>query len=143
MDKSLLENIIVTPIKRIPTVGGDVLKIITKEESSFLGFGEAYFSMVLPGAIKAWKLHRQMTLNLVVPIGKIRFVFYEELEGEKNFRIEELGIDRYVRLTVPNGIWFGFQGISDETSLLLNISNIVHDPLESDHCDQSKILFNW
>ena len=143
MGEKLLDKIIVSPLKRIPTSGGDVLKILTKEEESFQEFGEAYFSMVLPGAVKAWKYHRQMTLNLVVPIGKIRFVFYEESDGEKKFRVEELGIDNYARLTVPPGIWFGFQGIANETSLLLNISNIVHDPSESDRCDQSTIIFNW
>jgi dTDP-4-dehydrorhamnose 3,5-epimerase len=143
MGERLLDKITVTPLKRIPTIGGDVLKILTKEDCNFKGFGEAYFSMVLKGAIKAWKCHREMTLNLVVPVGQVRFVFYEVFEGEKNFRIEELGNDRYALLTVPPGIWFGFQGIADETSLLLNISNIVHDPKESDRCDKSTILFNW
>jgi dTDP-4-dehydrorhamnose 3,5-epimerase len=143
MDEKLLEKIVVTPLKRIPTRGGDVLKFLTKKDDSFYGFGEAYFSIVLPGAVKAWKCHKEMILNLVVPVGEIRFVFYEEMKGNKYFRVEELGINSYARLTVPPGIWFGFKGIATEPSLLLNISNIVHDPLESDRCDQSTILFNW
>lgn len=143
MDEKLLEKIVVTPLKRIPTSGGDVLKFLTKKDGNFYGFGEAYFSIVLPGAVKAWKCHKEMTLNLVVPVGEIRFVFYEEIKGNKYFRVEELGIDSYARLTVPPGIWFGFKGIATEPSLLLNISDILHDPLECDRCDQSTILFNW
>ena len=31
---------------------------------------------------------------------------------------------------MPPGIWFGFQGISEGTALLLNIANIEHSPEE-------------
>lgn len=143
MGGKILDNIIFTPLKRINTPGGDILKILTKEETTFQGFGEAYFSIVLPGAIKAWKLHTQMTLNLVVPEGKIRFIFVDESGAENIFRTEELGEHRYARLTVPPGIWFGFQGIDEKQSILLNIANIIHDPNESQRRDLSEILFNW
>ena len=36
----------------------------------------------------------------------------------------------YKRITIPKGIWFAFQGVSKNLNLLLNISNIVHDPNE-------------
>ena len=35
----------------------------------FERFGEIYFSGVNPGAIKAWHIHREMTLNYAVPVG--------------------------------------------------------------------------
>jgi len=135
MGGKILDNIIFAPLKRINTPGGDILKILTKEESAFQSFGEAYFSIVLPGVIKAWKLHTQMTLNLVVPEGKIRFVFVDESSAENIFRTEELGEHRYARLTVPPGIWFGFQGIDEKPSILLNN--------ESQRRKLSEILFDW
>ena len=39
---------------------------------------EAYFSIIKPGYIKAWKLHKKMTMNIVVPIGSVQFVFYDK-----------------------------------------------------------------
>ena len=50
-----LDDILVTPLKRIPTVGGDVMHGLKKSDNGFNGFGEVYFSWVEQGAIKAWK----------------------------------------------------------------------------------------
>ena len=137
-----LDDILVTPLKRIPTVGGDVLHALKKTDAGFDGFGEIYFSWVEQGAIKAWKYHKRMTLNLVVPVGEVSFVFH--LTNQKNnFRTENIGEERYVRLTVPPGIWFGFQGIASERSLLTNVADMAHDPDEVLGKKTSEIIYNW
>ena len=97
----------VTPLKKISLTGGDVLHGMKSSDKGYQGFGEAYFSQVDHGAIKAWKLHKKMTMNIVVPIGEVRFVFFDDSEL---FREEIIGFSNYSRLTVPPGIWFGFQG---------------------------------
>ena len=137
-----LDDILVTPLKRIPTVGGDVLHALKKTDAGFDGFGEIYFSWIERGAIKAWKCHQRMTLNLVVPVGEVSFVFH--LTNKKNyFRTENIGEERYVRLTVPPGIWFGFQGIASERSLLTNVADMAHDPDEVLGKKTSEIIYNW
>ena len=75
----------------------------------------------MPGAVKAWKYHLRMTLNLVVPVGLVRFVFCSGIRS-RSFRAEIVA-DRYC-LTVPPGVWFGFQGISETPSLLMNLADI-------------------
>ena len=123
-----LEEILVNPLKRIPTAGGEVLHALKASDEGFCEFGEAYFSWVSAGTVKAWKRHTRMTMNVVVPVGQVRFVFRcANADGIEEFRIEEIGVDRYARLTVPPGIWFGFQGLHTPQSLLLNIANIPHD----------------
>ena len=82
--------------------GGDVLHALKATDAGFRDFGEAYFSMIEPGAIKAWKMHRRMTLNLVVPIGIVRFAF--AAHGAAETREETIGDSNYARLTVPPGI---------------------------------------
>jgi len=136
-----LTEILITPLKRITVSGGDVLHAIKTSDPTFAGFGEAYFSWVNPGVIKAWKLHRQMTLNLVVPVGEVKFVFHELHSG--NFREELIGESHYYRLTVPPGIWFGFQGFTSAPSLLLNISDIIHDPEEVDSQKLDVFPYQW
>ena len=71
-----LNDILVTPLKRIHTIGGDVLHALKSSDTGFNGFGEVYFSWIDQSAIKAWKCHLRMTLNLMVPMGKVRFVFH-------------------------------------------------------------------
>lgn len=136
-----LEDILVTPLKRIPVVGGDVLHALKCTDPGFLQFGEAYFSMVDDGVVKAWKLHRRMTLNLVAPVGEIRFIFYAEDGSER--REETIGVSNYARLTVPPGIWFGFQGLMAPSSLLLNIADIPHEPDEVERRPQGAFDYNW
>ena len=75
-----VDQIQVTPLKRIPVDGGDVLHAIKNGDLGYAGFGEAYFSIVELGTIKAWKRHLRMTLNLVVPVGQVIFVFVDEIE---------------------------------------------------------------
>ena len=137
----MLSNIIVTPLKHIKVEGGDVLHALKNSDSSFNGFGEAYFSWITNGSVKAWKCHTKMTMNIIVPVGKVRFVFH--LEGTKEFRIEEIGDNRYIRLSIPPGIWFGFQGISSRQSLVLNIANILHNPNEIKRLNLSEINYDW
>ena len=72
---SILKQIEVKPQQQISNAGGDVWHALKSTEDSFIGFGEAYFSWVDPGSIKAWKKHLDMTINLIVPIGMVRFIF--------------------------------------------------------------------
>ena len=141
-----LDDILVTPLKRIRTVGGDVMHGLKKSDNGFNGFGEVYFSWVEQGAIKAWKCHQRMTMNLVVPKGEVSFVFFckERLaEQKEEFRIEKLGDNRYSRLTVPPGIWFGFQGIASGSSLLVNVADLEHDPDEVLRKSKSEFRLDW
>ena len=142
METVSLKDILVTPLKRIQTEGGDVMHVLKNSDKGFSDFGEVYFSWVEKGAIKAWKFHHRMTLNLVVPVGEIRFVFHSTIH--KNFfRTETIGKERYARLTVPPKIWFGFQGVSSAPSLLMNLANIEHDPDEVIKKPLSHFNFNW
>jgi dTDP-4-dehydrorhamnose 3,5-epimerase len=143
MGESLLNKIQITPLRRISTQGGDVLKVLMKEEDSFKNFGEAYFSEVHTNAVKAWKFHRRMTLNLVVPVGMVRFVFCEERNSVMEFRTIEIGSENYARITVSPGIWFGFMGIAKGVSLVLNIADIMHDPDEVERRAVEEITYNW
>jgi len=136
-----LDDILITPLARIATEGGEVRHAMKQNDDGYAGFGEAYFSWITTGAVKAWKRHMRMTMNLVVPVGKVRFVFC--LDGVDEFRVEEIGIDRYVRLTVPPGIWFGFKGLVEPQSLVLNIANITHDPGEVERLPLSDIKYGW
>jgi dTDP-4-dehydrorhamnose 3,5-epimerase len=137
-----LDDIIVTRLKRIPTTGGDVLHALKKNDVGFNGFGEAYFSWIDYGLIKAWKCHQSMCLNLVVPVGMVRLVFHL-LDNPDEFRTVEIGEQNYNRVTVPPRIWFGFQGLNKSRNMLMNISDIVHDPCEVKSCQIESFSYVW
>ncbi len=131
----VIDEVKLTPLRIISDDSGKVMHALKQHESSFQGFGEAYFSTVEKQAVKGWKKHERMVLNLIVPSGAIRFVLYDDRPASKSFQtIQELILSKenYQRLTVPPGIWMAFQGISDGLNMLLNIASIPHDPTEAD-----------
>ncbi len=140
----MIEDVLTTKLDVIDTPGGNVMHAMKETSIGYAGFGEAYFSQVDKGAIKAWKRHKEMTLNLIVPVGEIRFVLFDDREVS-NTQFQEVIIskDNYCRLTVPPMIWMGFQGLSGAGSMLLNIANIEHNPHEVDKRNIEQIEFNW
>ncbi len=139
-----LDDILVVPLRQIEIAGGDVLQVMKQSDSGYVGFGEAYFSWVTSGAIKAWKRHALMTMNIVVPVGQVNFVFCcVNTDGNEEFRVEKIGIGCYARITVPPGIWFGFQGLHASPSLVLNIASIPHDPNEIERLALTEINYEW
>ena len=139
-----ISDIVLTPLSSIEAGGGNVLHAMKFTDIGFVGFGEAYFSWVQSGAIKAWKRHLKMTMNLIVPVGAVQFVFIgESSDGAREFRVEEIGSENYSRITVPPGIWFGFQGLGTTKSLVLNVANIVHDPNEVERLALTDINYIW
>ena len=136
----------VTPLKIIPLDAGNVMHAMKHEEDSFLGFGEAYFSSIQRSIVKGWKRHHKMTLNLVVPVGEIRFVIFDDrgdTQTSGEFFSVSLSVYNYQRLTVPPMLWMAFQGIGEGQNLLLNIANIPHDPDEVEQKTLESIPFNW
>ena len=147
MDKiDVIEGVILTPLKKIEHPLGDVYHGMKKSDIGFSGFEEAYFSTIHHGVIKPWKRHTRMTLNLIVPVGKIRFVLYDDRKDSPTkgkFMNIVLSIDNYYRLTVPPNIWLSFKGVGEPVNLLLNISNLEHDPTEIDRLDIRDIDYLW
>ena len=137
-----LGGIITTHLSKIPTDGGDVLHGIKKNEETYLGFGEAYFSNIKKGKIKGWKLHKDMTMNLIVPSGTVKFVFFDEkFKSHKELTIGRLN---YCRVTVPPKIWFAFQGLDNKyPNLVFNFANLQHDPNEVIRKEINEIFYNW
>ena len=140
----MIKDVVITHLDVIDTPGGNVLHAMKGSSAGYSGFGEAYFSQVDKGVVKAWKRHKKMTLNLVVPVGGIRFVLFDDRKVS-NTQFQEIIISKnnYCRFTVPPMIWMGFQGFSDGWSMLLNIANMEHDPNEVDRKEVDKINYNW
>ncbi len=132
--KNFIDGVIVTPIKILDGTNGKVYHGMKAGEQGFVGFGEAYFSTIEKSMIKGWKLHMEMTMNLVVPVGEIRFVIYDDRQASPTYKLFQeviLSKDKYFRLTIPPGLWLAFQGLKDRENILLNIASHTHRPSET------------
>ena len=124
------------PLSVIPTAGGPVLHMLRADNPQFAGFGEIYFSEVLPGAIKAWKRHLRQAQYFAVPAGRVEFVIYddrqESVTRSRTVRVTLGRPDAYRLLHVPPGLWYGFTGLADAPSLIANCADMPHDPDEAE-----------
>lgn len=147
MDKIAIEGVLLTPLKQIYHPLGDVFHAMKKSDAGFSGFGEAYFSTIHHNDIKPWKKHLKMTLNFVVPVGKIRFVIYDDRKESStydNFFDITLGPENYQRITIPAGLWVAFCGVGEVYNLLLNLANLEHDPSEVVRKEElNAIQYQW
>jgi len=135
-----MDGVILTPLKQIYNPKGDIFHAMKKSDDEFNGFGEAYFSTIKQGCIKGWKKHTEMTLNLIVPMGEVKFVIYnEDLE---EFYSVQLSQKNYQRLTVSPGLWVAFEGLGD-ANIVLNVASIEHNSGESINVDIEAINYEW
>ena len=144
-----IDGVLVTALRQITDERGAVLHHMRCDAPEFTAFGECYFSEMVPGAVKAWKCHREQTQHLAVPIGRVRFVIYDDREsspthGELQF--VELGRpDDYNRLRIPRGLWYGFTCLSDRPALIANCADLPHDPNDAELRPENDpgIPFHW
>lgn len=146
-----IEGVLLTTLKQIKHPKGDVYHAMKKDALGYVDFGEAYFSSILGGLIKAWKCHSHMTLNLVCMVGKIHFVLFDGRENSSTYgKFMEATLspecpELYRRITIPPGVWMAFVGIAEGKSMLLNVADIPHDPTEQVNipAEESDIQFDF
>ena len=143
-----IRGVRVRPLKVIPDERGRIMHMLRRDDPWCVSFGEIYFSAVYPGAIKAWHLHKRMTLNYAVPVGMITLVLYDDRQGSATRgRLMELvlGEAAYTLVTVPPGVWNGFTGVSPHEAIVANCATEPHDPEEIVRMDPftSAIPYEW
>ena len=146
MGELSIPGLLLSPASRIAVEAGDAITFIKEGEHGYVGIAEVYGSFVKQGLKKGWRRHNEVTLNIVVPVGQIRFVIYDNRVGSKGFGLFEeviLGPSNYQRLTVPPGVWMAFEGQGEGENLLWNAINQVHNPAEADTKELSAIAYAW
>ena len=144
----MIDGVAIHKLKVIKADRGQIMHMMRSDSDHFSKFGEIYFSQVFPGRIKAWHIHREMTLNYAVPVGRITMVLYDDREGSstKGELMEiELGDENYSLVTVPPGVWNGFVGKGNMPALVANCADLPHDPEEISRMDafDKSIPYEW
>jgi dTDP-4-dehydrorhamnose 3,5-epimerase len=145
----VIAGVVIQPLRQFPDERGKVMHMLRASDAHFRGFGEIYFSVVYPGVVKGWHLHKRMVLNYAVPQGRIKFVLYDPREDSATRgQLQEmfLGPDQYHLVQVPAGVWNGFKGIGVAPALVANCATLEHDPDEIVRMDPHRndlIAYDW
>ena len=144
----MINGVKIIPLRQIADERGKIMHMLRSDDPHFERFGEIYFSVVNPGAIKAWHIHKKMILNYAVVSGMIKFVLYDPRQDSPTYgEIQEvfIGEDNYVLATIPPGIYNGFKGIGVKPAIVANCATIPHDPEEIARIDpiSNDIPYDW
>ena len=144
----MIQGVKISARKQILDERGKIMHMLRSDDEIYTKFGEIYFSTTFPGSIKAWHVHKKMTLNYSIVCGKIKLVLYDDRkESETKGTIQEifLSTENHNVITVPPLIWNGFKAISNEISIVANCSDIPHDPNEiiRKPFNHPSIPYNW
>ena len=129
----MIDGVVLTPLKQIFDERGKVMHMMREDSPTFSRFGEIYFSCTHPGVVKAWHLHKEMTLNYAVVYGEIKFVLFDDREGSPTRgAIQEFFIspENYMLVSVPPMIWNGFKCVGSKTAIVANCATLPHTPDE-------------
>lgn len=143
----MIKGVTIHSLKHVVVPKGDIYHALKSTDIGYAGFGEAYFSQIEHGEVKGWKRHNRLVLNLIVPVGAIKFVIFDDRKGSKTKgQFEEVVISpkkNYVRLRVEPGLWMAFIGMGEGTSMLLDIIPEPHDPAEADNKELNEIPYSF
>jgi dTDP-4-dehydrorhamnose 3,5-epimerase len=144
----MIEGVAIHPLRQIPDERGKIMHMLRVDAPHFEKFGEIYFSVVYPGVIKAWHLHKEMTLNYAVVSGMIKLVLFDD-RPDSPTRGELMqvftGESNYSLITIPPGVWNGFKGVGTTPAIVANCSTIPHHPDEIIRMDpfDNHIHYDW
>lgn len=144
----MIEGVILTPLRQIFDERGKVMHMLSTESPVFKNFGEIYFSCTHPGVVKAWHMHKEMTLNYAVIFGEIKFVLYDDRPNSSTRgMVQEFFIspENYMLVTVPPMIWNGFKSVGTNTSIVANCATLPHSASEivRKNVDDPDIPYKW
>ncbi len=144
----MIDGVDVSPRRQIVDERGKIMHMLRSDDPEFDRFGEVYFSVVNPGAIKAWHLHTRMRLRYACVHGLIKLVLYDAREGSPTRgELMELflGPEAYSLVGIPVGVWNGFKGVATHPSIVCNCATLAHDPDEIQRLphDSATIPYDW
>lgn len=149
INKVTIDGVKVIPLLQIPDERGKIMRMLRCTDAHFEKFGEIYFSVSYPAVIKAWHVHKRMSLNYAVVKGRIKLVLYDLRPGSKtkgNLMELFLGEDNYCLVHVPPGVANGFKNYGSEPAIVANCTDIPHDKEGMTRMDPIKndvIKYDW
>jgi dTDP-4-dehydrorhamnose 3,5-epimerase len=144
----MIEGVKIIPKKQIIDERGKIMHMMRNDDPNFTRFGEIYFSYSHPNTVKAWHLHKKMTVNYTCVVGKVKLVLFDDRpESSTKGELQEIFLttENYSLVSVPPQVWNGFKSIENKFSIIANCSDIPHEAEEMSRrpFDDPYFNYNW
>lgn len=123
-DSTLINGVVVHPLKVIPDERGRLIEIMRRDDSFFSGFGQVYVSTVYPGVVKAWHYHKVQEDRFTCVRGMVKAVLYDDREGSPTRGLLNeiyVGEHRPCVVVIPAGVFHGWKCIGEYEAYVVNV----------------------
>lgn len=135
----MIDGVRIKEIREIVDARGSLQPMIRADEADlFTRFGEVYFSITNPGAVKAWHRQAVQTNLLSCVSGNLRLVLYDDREGSPThgeLQLIECGDSARRLVRVPPGVIYGWQNRGAVPAILANCASHPHDAAQFEKID--------
>ena len=143
-----IDGVKVIRLRKICDERGKIMHMMKATDEHFTKFGEIYFSCGYPGVVKAWHIHKEMTLNNCCVVGMMKLVLFDQREGSPtrgNLMECSIGEDNYCLVQIPPQVTNGYKAYGDKMAILANCPDMPHDRNELIYIDpfDNDIPYNW
>lgn len=146
----LIEGVSVKKLVVHPDKRGRLFEILRSDEPVFKKFGQVYVTTAYPGVIKAWHYHKIQTDHFCCIQGQARLVLHDPRPNSPTTGLINefiLGPDNLLLIVIPPDIYHGFQCISEDEAIMINIPTepyFPHNPDEYrlDYCSPD-VPYQW
>ena len=146
----MIEGVKIRKLRLIPDERGYLMEMMRTDWEEYEKFGQVYITAVYPGVVKGWHYHKIQSDHFICVAGMAKVVLYDSREGSPTKgEINEyfIGSLNPAMLKIPPGVMHGFKGISQETTLIVNVPTELYNYQQPDeyrlpaHTDQ--IPYDW
>ena len=146
----MISGVSAKELKFIKDKRGRLAEILRSDDSVFKKFGQVYVTTAKPYAVKAWHYHKKQTDNFFCIFGKMRVGLYDSRRNSPTFgKTQEIimSFEKPVLLTIPPGVWHGFECVGKKEAAIINICTHLYDYKKPDEYRadpfNNKIPFKW
>lgn len=146
----MIEGVKVKDLNVIPDDRGFLMEILRSDDPDFDRFGQVYMTVVYPGVVKAWHMHKKQTDYFACVQGMAKVALYDGREesptrGETNTFV--IGWQRQRMVVIPPGVYHGFTAVGGEAAAIVNIPTELYDREDPDEhrlpWDDPSIGYDW
>ena len=146
----MIEGVKTRKLRAIPDERGYLMEMLRSDWEEYDKFGQVYVTAVYPGVVKGWHYHKIQSDHFICVQGMAKVVLYDSREDSPTHgEINEffIGSLNPMLIKIPPGVMHGFKGISQETTLIINVPTELYNYQQPDeyrlpaHTDQ--IPYNW
>jgi len=118
---------------------GDLFEGLREDDPIFGGkFGQVLISVIKPGVVKGWHMHKKQTDYTLCAKGNI---LYGVSDGKKTETFV-IGDKNPVMVKVTPGLWHGYKALGGE-AILVHVMDTTYDPEDTEKTDPNSFGDVW